>query len=118
MPSRLPLLLAIAAFSLLAVPRFAAAADDEPIELSPDNPYVVALIKVSEILKSPAFKQATADNSDLATKLDAPLGKKTKMTPRDLKTIYVFGNTANKEFVAVIKASKKIDEDELSEAKA
>lgn len=105
---------AIAALCLLAAPQFAAAADDEPIYLSPDNPDVVALIKVGDILKSPGFKQAVADSPDLAAKLDEPLGKKTKLTPRDLKTIYVFGDTAKKEFVVVITLTKDIDAEELT----
>jgi hypothetical protein len=111
---RFSLIPALAALVLVAAPRFAAAEDEEPIYLSPDNPDVVALIKVSEILKSPGFKQAAEANPDLAKKLDEPIGKKTKLTPRDLKTIYVFGDTATKEFVAVITMSKEIDQDELT----
>lgn len=110
---RLPLFLAVATLSLLAAPRFAAADDEEPIYLSPDNPDVVALIKVGEILKSPAFKKAQAAFPELTAKLDEPMGKKTKLTPRDLDTVYVFADTGKKDFVVVISLKKVVDEDEF-----
>jgi|GEM_PF-3188072 len=90
-----------------------ARAEDEPIELMVNDADVVASIQVGKFLKSAAFKKLQTENPDIAAGLDKPMGKKTKLTPRQIESVFVSGNTAKQQFVAVLTMTTKIDEEDL-----
>ncbi len=105
---------AAAALCLLTVPA-SVRADDDSITLAPNNPDVVAVIQVADILESPAFKKIAGEFPDLI-KLDEPLGKKTKLTPRDIDSVVVTGDTAKQDFVVVFNLSREFSlEDVIDE---
>jgi hypothetical protein len=90
-----------------------AEAGDPPIELMPDNSDVVAVIDAAAILKSPAFKKVQEQYPDLGAALDKPLGKKTKLTPRQIESVFIAANVAKKDFVLVMTMTTKITRDEF-----
>jgi hypothetical protein len=91
---------------------FAAAArgeDEVGLALAPDNADVLAVVEVGKIIDSPAFKQLESSLPDVAKKLDEPLGKETKLTPRSIESIFVAANTASQEFVIVVTLNDEIE---------
>ncbi len=99
---------------LVACTAGSAPAADEPLDLMVDKPDVVALVQVGELLKSPGFKQLASDKPEINAKLDEPLGKKTKLTMRDLKSVFVSAVTSKQEFAVVITTSKDIGPDDVT----
>jgi 2-succinyl-5-enolpyruvyl-6-hydroxy-3-cyclohexene-1-carboxylate synthase len=88
-------------------------AEDVPTELMPEGTDIVAVIQVGKILKSPAFAKAKAKFPDVEAKLDEPMGKKTKFTPRQIESAFVAGNSETKQFVAVFTMTDDVEEAEL-----
>ncbi|HVX10834.1 MAG TPA: hypothetical protein VHC22_06610 [Pirellulales bacterium] len=94
-----------------------ARAEDGPIALAPNNPDVVAVVQVADILASPAFQKITADFPEIGKKLDEPLGEKTKLTPRDIESIVVTADTAQRDFVVVINLTGEVGVEDIVEEK-
>jgi hypothetical protein len=88
-------------------------AEDEPTELMPDNADVVAKIEFAKILSSPAFKKVKEEFPQADAKLDEPMGKKTKLTPRQIKSVFVAANTAKREFAVVMTMTTKVTEEDV-----
>ncbi|HWB09036.1 MAG TPA: hypothetical protein VG826_07425 [Pirellulales bacterium] len=111
---------AAAALCLLTVPA-SVRADEDSITLAPNNPDVVAVVQVADVLESPAFKKIAGEFPDLI-KLDEPLGKKTKLTPRDIDSVVVTADTAKQDFVVVFNLDREfcledvINEDDRAKA--
>jgi hypothetical protein len=93
-------------------------AEDEPTELMPDNSDVVAVIQVGKILKSPALAKVKAQFPEAEAKLDQPLGPKTKLTPRQIESVFVAGNTEKQDFVAVFTMTDDIEESDFKSDEA
>jgi hypothetical protein len=88
-------------------------AEDEPTELMPDNSDVVAVIQFGKILKSPAAAKVKAQFPEADAKLDQPMGKKTKFTPRQIESAFVAGNTETKQFVGVFTMTGDVEESDV-----
>ncbi len=99
----------------LSMTSAAVLAGDDQIDLVPNNADVVAEVKVADILESPAFEKITAQFPDLGQKLDEPFGKDTKLTPRDIDSVFVAADTSSQSFVVVITLNDEVKlEDVLS----
>lgn len=99
-----------AAFAVAAVvglAPFSLQAEDDITYLSPDNPDVVAVVQVADFLASPAFQELLKQLPDVKQKLAEPLGKKTKLTPLDIKSVYIAGNTSGEKEVSVVVTTTK-----------
>ncbi len=114
------LFLAATACCLLLVVGFAGAAEkdtEQGFELAPNDPDVLGLIEVGQIIDSPAFKQIASEFPDLSKNLDQPLDKNTKLTPRNFSSIFFAANTTRQDFVIVFNLNDETQIDEvLSEA--
>lgn len=82
--------------------------DELGLALAPDNADVLAVVEVGKIIDSPAFKQLESQLPDVAKKLDEPLGKDTKLTARNIESIFVAANTTKQEFVIVITLNEEL----------
>jgi hypothetical protein len=109
--SRVPArcLTTVAAVSLLTA---SARADEEVIALAPDNPDVVAVVQVAEILGSPTFDRIAGEFPGVI-KLDEPLSEKTKLTPRDIESVVVTADTANQDFIVVFNLGREFGLDDV-----
>jgi hypothetical protein len=90
-------------------------AEDEPTELMPDNSDVVAVIQVGRILKSPALAKVQAEFPAADAKLDEPLGPNTKLTPRQIKSVFIAGNSEKQAFVAVFTMTEDVEESDFKQ---
>jgi hypothetical protein len=102
-----------AAAAALCLLTSSARADEDAITLAPNNPDVVAVVQVADILQGPAFKKIAAQFPDLAGKLDEPLGKKTKLTVRDIESVVVTADTAKQDFVVVFNLARECGLDDV-----
>lgn len=106
-------LAAVAAFGLLFTTSTARSEDGEGLELAPNHTDVVAVIEVAKILESSAFKQLAGEFPDFAANLDKPLGKQTKLTPRDIESVFVAVNSTKQEFVVVLNLKEEFEIDDV-----
>jgi hypothetical protein len=100
---------------LLLVASFARA-EEQGFELAPNNPDVLGLIEVGQIIDSPAFKQFASEFPDLSKNLDQPLDKTTKLTPRNFQSIFFAANTTQQDFVIVFNLTEETEIDEVLSA--
>jgi len=90
-----------------------ARAEEQGFELAPNNPDVLALIEVGQIIDSPAFAKITSAFPEVAQALDQPLDKSTKLTPRSFGSIFVAANTEKQDFVIVFNLTEEVELDEV-----
>lgn len=88
-------------------------AEEHGFELAPNNPDVLALIEVGQIIDCPAFKRIASEFPDLAKNLDQPLDKTTKLTPRNFESIFIAANTAKQDFVIVFNLNEEVELDDV-----
>lgn len=93
---------------------FAVRGEDEVgLALAPDNADVLAVVEVGKIIDSSAFKHLESQFPDIAKKLDEPLGPHTKLTPRQIESVFVAVNTSKEEFVVVLSLTDEIEAKDL-----
>jgi hypothetical protein len=107
-PVRAIVLAALSLFSTGAV-----RAEDPPIELMPDGSDVVAVIQIGKILKSPALAKLQADVPAAKAKLDEPMGKNTKLTPRHIESVFIAANMQKQDFVFVFTMTEALKESDF-----
>jgi hypothetical protein len=102
----------LAATTALCLLTLSAGAEEDAISLAPNNPDIVAVIQVAETLDSPSFQRIASQFPDLI-KLDEPLGKKTRLTPRDIESVVVTADTARQDFVVVFNLAREFGLDDV-----
>ena len=88
-----------------------ARAEEPSFELAPNNPDVLALIEVGQIIDSPLFAKITSAYPEVAKALDQPLDKTTKLTPKSFGSIFVAANTEKQDFVIVFNLTEETELD-------
>jgi hypothetical protein len=111
--ARRPVLAALVAAMSVLMPRFVQAEDEPPTELMPDGSDLVAVIQVGKILKSPALAKLQADVPAVKVKLDEPMGKNTKLTPRHIESVFIAANLEKKDFVLVFTMTEALKESDF-----
>ncbi|WP_254513930.1 hypothetical protein [Anatilimnocola floriformis] len=88
-----------------------ARAEEQGLELAPNNPDVLALVEVGKIIDSPLFAKITSAYPEVAKALDQPLEKDSKLTPRSFSSIFVAANTEKQDFVIVFNLTQETEID-------